>query len=158
MPAETLEYSPTKEQMSFAQHFLHLGFTNNMFLGILLDTKSYADFDALKDAAFFLERPDPINLMQPDQMEKRDPNINKALVAQYVSDTFDYVISALGTLTDEQLAGGEHREKPWFLKGHTNLDLILRGEGHTTHHRAQAIVYLRLKGIQPPGYSKYNTL
>lgn len=158
MPAETLEYSPTKEQMSFAQHFLHLGFTNNMFLGILLDTNTYPDFNALKNAAFFLERPDPINLMQPDTMEKRDAETNKSLVAKYVADTFDYVIAGIDKLTDTKLAVGEQREKPWFLEGHSNLDLILRGEGHTTHHRAQAIVYLRLKGIQPPGYSTYNTL
>lgn len=158
MPAESLEYSPTAEQMSFAQHFLHLGFTNNMFLGILQDTKTYPDFNALMEAGFFLERPDPINLMQPDRLAKRDAEVNKTMVATYVSDTFDYVIDSLGSLSDEQLSRGGTKVKPWFLAGHTNLDLILRGEAHTTHHRAQAIVYLRLKGIQPPGYSKYNTL
>ncbi|MEY8021799.1 DinB family protein [Muriicola sp. SD30] len=158
MPAESLEYSPTEQQMSFAQHFLHLGFTNNMFLGILLDKNTYPDFEAMMKADFFLDRPDAVNLMQPDRLEKREAEINKALVAKYVADTFDYVITGIGTLTDEMLAGGEQREKPWFLEGHSRLDLILRGEGHTTHHRAQAIVYLRLKGIQPPGYSKYNTL
>ncbi|MBT8178508.1 MAG: DinB family protein [Eudoraea sp.] len=158
MPAESLEFSPTAEQMSFAQHFLHLGFTNNMFLGILLDTKTYPDYEALTKADFWLERPDPINLMQPDKLQQRDATVNKTLVAKYVSDTFDYAIAGISTLTDGRLAKGEQQVKPWYLEGHTNLDLILRGEGHTTHHRAQAIVYLRLKGIQPPGYSKFNTL
>lgn len=158
MPAESLEFSPTAEQMSFAQHFLHLGFTNNMFLGILLDTKTYPDYEALMKADFWLELPDPISLMQPDKLQQRDAATNKALVAKYVTETFDYAIAGLSTLSDGLLARGEQRVKPWYLEGHTNLDLILRGEGHTTHHRAQAIVYLRLKGIQPPGYSKFNTL
>ena len=92
MPAADLEYSPSKEQMTFAQHFMHLGYTNNAFIGVLVDAKTYPDYDALKDAPFFLERPDPINLFQPDFLMQRDAKLNKALVANYVIDTFDYVI------------------------------------------------------------------
>lgn len=158
MPENKLEFRPTEEQMSFAQHFMHLGYTNNMFIGVLMDSKIYLDYEALKDAEFFLERPDPINLFQPDVLEKRDAKENKALVSKYLTETFDYVISSLAKLEDSSLAKGEEKEKPWYLKGHTNLDLILRGESHTAHHRAQAITYLRMNGIQPPGYSKNNTL
>ena len=158
MPAEDLEYAPTEAQLSFAQHFLHIGYTNNMYMGILLDTETYADFNALQNAPFFLERPDPINLFQPDQLQKRDPETNKALVLNYLSATFDYVISSLNTLNDENLTQGTAKVKPGFLSGHTNLDLILRGETHTTHHRAQAIGYLRMKGIRPPKYTPYNKL
>ena len=158
MPGEKLEYRPTEEQMSFAQHFMHLGFTNNSFIGVLLDPKSYADFDALMEADFFLDRPDPVNLFEPDVMQERSPEQNMDMVSKYVSDTFDYVISGLDTLSDSVLGRGTNRVKPWFLEGHSNLDLILRSEAHTAHHRAQAICYLRLNGIRPPGYSRYNTL
>ena len=156
MPEDSLEFSPTKEQMSFAQHFLHLGYTNNSFIGILIDSKTYPDYDALKEAKFFIERPDPINLFQPDKLKKRDSKKNKELVADYVVDTFDYVISSLNKVSDEVLSRGENKEKPWYLEGHSNLDLILRSESHTAHHRAQAISYLRMNGIRPPGYSKNN--
>ena len=156
MPEDSLEFSPTKEQMSFAQHFLHLGYTNNSFIGILVDSKTYPDYDALKEAKFFIERPDPINLFQPDKLKKRDSKKNKELVADYVVDTFDYVISSLNKVSDEVLSRGENKEKPWYLEGHSNLDLILRSESHTAHHRAQAISYLRMNGIRPPGYSKNN--
>lgn len=54
------------------------------------------------------------------------------------------------------LTKGENKVKPEFLSGHTNLDLILRGESHTAHHRAQAIGYLRMKSIRPPGYTVNN--
>lgn len=158
MPEELLEYSPTEVQLSFVQHFLHIGFTNNSFIGVLMDETTYPDFDAMMKSEFFLERPDPINLFQPDTLEKRDAKTNKEMVSKYVADTFDYVISSLENLSDEILTKGLHKEKPWYLEGHTNLDLILRGESHSAHHRAQAICYLRMNGIQPPGYSKSNTL
>lgn len=156
MPEDNLEYSPSKEQMSFAQHFMHIGFTNNAFIGILIDSKTYPDFDTLKEAEFFLEPTDPINLFQPDYLQKRDSKINKALVSKYLVDTFDYVISSMDKISDEILTKGINKVKPWYLEGHSNLDLILRSESHTAHHRAQAICYLRMNGIRPPGYSKNN--
>jgi len=158
MPEDKLEFSPSMAQMSFAQHFLHLGFTNNTFIGILIDAKTYPDFNALKNAEFLLELSDPINIFQPDALAKRGSKENKALVSEYVTATFDYVISSLTTLSDAALASGIEKEKPWYLEGHSNLDMILRSESHTAHHRAQAICYLRMNGIQPPGYSKNNTL
>lgn len=157
MPEANLEFSPSKEQMSFAQHFMHLGFTNNAFIGILIDSKTYPDFDTLMEAKFFLERPDPISLFQPGNLKKRDSKKNKALVSKYVEDTFDYVILSLDKVSDEILTRGENKEKPWYLEGHSNMDLILRSESHTAHHRAQAICYLRMNGIRPPGYSRNNT-
>lgn len=156
MPEDKLEYTPVGEQMSFAQHFMHLGLINNFYMGILMDSKTYPDFDALIKAKFLIERPDPISLFQQDYLTKRDPKTNKALVSHYVVATFDYVISSLAKVNDASLTKGEHKEKPEFLSGHTNLDLILRGESHTAHHRAQAITYLRMNGIRPPGYTVNN--
>ena len=80
------------------------------------------------------------------------------MVTNHLADTFDFVISSLGKINDEVLTQGENKVKPWYLEGHSNLDLILRGETHTAHHRAQTIAYLRMNGIRPPGYSTYNTL
>jgi hypothetical protein len=36
---------------------------------------------------------------------------------------------------------------------HTGTDLCLRAYTHTAHHRGQAIVYLRVKGIAPPTWA-----
>jgi uncharacterized damage-inducible protein DinB len=158
MPIEDLEFRPSPEQMSFAQHFLHIGYTNNMFLGVLKDEKTYADFNALKDAAFFLDLPDPISVFNADTLQKRSPEENKALILAYLNETYDYVLTNLKGLKDNFLKQGKDKVKPWYLERHTHLDLILRAENHTVHHRAQAVSYLRIKGIQPPGYSKHNTL
>ncbi|UWX53633.1 DinB family protein [Maribacter litopenaei] len=73
MPVEHLEFRPSPEQMSFAQHFLHIGFTNNMFIGVLMDTNTYADFNALQEASFFLDRPDEVSLFNADSMQERSP-------------------------------------------------------------------------------------
>ena len=69
MPAAMIEYSPTEDQMSFSQHFMHFSLINNFYIGILMDTKSYPDFNALIKANFLVERSD--NLM------KRPPETNK---------------------------------------------------------------------------------
>lgn len=158
MPVEDFEFRPSPEQMSFAQHFLHIGYTNNMFLGVLKDEKTYADFNALKDAPFFFDLPDPVSVFNADSLQKRSPEVNKALIVAYLNETHDYVLANLKGLKDEFLKEGREKVKPWYLEGHTHLDLILRAENHTVHHRAQAVSYLRMKGIQPPGYSKHNTL
>ena len=156
MPADHLEFTPSRDQMSFAQHFMHLGFINVSYLGIVVDPKTYPDFYAHMEAEFLIQPPDQINLFQPDYLKKRNPKTNKELVSKYVADTFDYVISSLGNLSDKMLTEGEKKEKPEYLSGHSNLDLILRGESHTAHHRAQAISYLRMNEIRPPLYSLYN--
>lgn len=158
MPEDSIEFAPTEEQMTFAQHFMHLCFINNMYMGILLDSRTYSGFDTLMEADFFIDRPDPLNLFQPDKLAKRNTAVNKAQISQYIKDTFEYVISSLNQVSDAQLSQGADKIKPEFLANHTNLDLIIRGESHTAHHRAQAISYLRMKGIRPPGYTVNNTL
>ncbi|MBC3759675.1 DinB family protein [Hyunsoonleella sp. SJ7] len=158
MPQEAIEYSPNIEQMSFAQHFMHIGFTNNSFIGVLMDKQTYPDFEGLLKADFFIDRPDGVSLFHPDFMKTKGSKAKKGLVKKYLEDTFDYVISSLSKLDDDTLKRGAAKEKPWYLQGHTHLDLVLRAENHTSHHRAQAIGYLRLNGIRPPGYSKHNTL
>lgn len=158
MPTDQLEYRPLANQMSFAQHFIHIGYINNSFIGVLIDAKTYPDFEALRGASFFIKRPDPVHLFEPDSLKKRTPAINQKLVRDYVVKTYDFVITSLENLNDQDLIIGEEKEKPWYLGGHTNLDLILRGESHTAHHRAQAILYLKMKGIIAPEYSKHNTL
>ncbi|WP_435625796.1 DinB family protein [Flagellimonas sp.] len=157
MPAETIEFRPTEEQFSFAQHFLHLGFINVTYFGILVDSKTYKDFYALMEADFLIQPPDAINVFQPDTLQKRDPTENKEIIRNYLTKTYAYVLSSLAKVKDSDLPLGKEKEKPSYLSGHTNLDLIIRGESHTAHHRAQAIAYLRMNGIRPPGYTVNNT-
>ena len=44
MPEDDIEYSPSEDQMSFAQHFMHLGLINNFYIGILSDFQDLQRF------------------------------------------------------------------------------------------------------------------
>jgi len=78
---------------------------------------------------------------KPDKMDK-------AAVIKMLSDSFDYVIKSVQGLTPEQLS-----QVIDFGEGKmSGIDAIMLGLDHTTHHRAQCIVYLRVKGIKPTNY------
>ena len=68
-PEHNIEYVPSEDQMSFAQHFMHLGLINNFYIGILIDSKTSKDFDALIHAKFLVARPDQINLIKQDYLK-----------------------------------------------------------------------------------------
>jgi uncharacterized damage-inducible protein DinB len=66
----------------------------------------------------------------------------------FVKESFDRASERIGTLTSEQL------EKIYKTGegSQSGLDLLLGLLDHTTHHRASAEMYLRIKGITPPEY------
>lgn len=84
--------------------------------------------------------------------ERRQPiaprQLDKEAAIQRLTAAYDYGASALESLADAdadrvvQSAGGQRSKRDIFL-------LVL---DHCTHHRGQAVVYLRLKGIVPPPY------
>ena len=69
---------------------------------------------------------------------------DKATVIAYLRDRFDYCIAALDRITTSQLDQS--------LPGVGGRDALLNMYMHVAHHRGQAVVYLRLKGITPPDY------
>jgi uncharacterized damage-inducible protein DinB len=78
---------------------------------------------------------------KPDKMDK-------ATVVKLVGDSYDYVIKSIGSLTPEQLHAELHLEGTTM----TGYEALLFAADHTTHHRGQCIVYLRVKGIKPADY------
>jgi hypothetical protein len=152
MPAAHIEFHPTETQMTFAQHFIHLSFFNNFFLGFMMDKSGFTDFENVFKGDYLLKRPDEIDLFNQAYLTKRSNENNKNIVKEYLTETFDFAIETLSKIEDKALSQGKDKPKPGFLEGHSNLDMILRGEMHTAHHRAQAVVYLRLKEINPPGF------
>lgn len=123
MPVEGYDFKPTAEQMSFAEQIIHL--SNN------------------------------INWLATDYLgaEKPEPTPNKA------ATTKDEVIGILedalnrGAIAIRQTEAAGLEEKSDFFAGPmTKRQIITLMNDHLTHHRAQIIVYLRLKGITPPRY------
>ncbi len=67
---------------------------------------------------------------------------------KFLSDSFDYCSAVIPNLTDEQL-NKVHNSPDGRLPGR---EILLAMYIHVAHHRGQAEIYLRDKGIRPPSY------
>jgi len=72
----------------------------------------------------------------------------KDAVVKFLSDSFDYCAAVIPNLTDEQL-NKTHNSPDGKLLGR---EILLALYVHVAHHRGQAEIYLRDKGIRPPSY------
>ena len=77
---------------------------------------------------------------KPASMSKKD-------VMAFVRQSFDRNIAVVSKLTPAQISMSYS-----FGSSMTGLELLMFALDHTTHHRAQAEMYLRAKGIKPADY------
>jgi uncharacterized damage-inducible protein DinB len=69
-------------------------------------------------------------------------------VVKFLSDSFEYCVGVIPKLTEAQLAAA-HDSPDGHLPGR---EILLAMYVHVAHHRGQAEIYLRDKGIRPPSY------
>lgn len=72
----------------------------------------------------------------------------KDAVVKLLSDSFAYCAEVISNLTDAQLSVS-HDSPDGHLPGR---EVLLALYVHVAHHRGQAEIYLRDKGIRPPSY------
>jgi uncharacterized damage-inducible protein DinB len=72
----------------------------------------------------------------------------KATATKNLTTAYDYCIDGLKEMTDADLQTKVKRGKSEVTK----FELFWGGFTHAAHHRGQAEVYLRLKGVTPPQY------
>ncbi len=72
----------------------------------------------------------------------------KAAVIKRLNESFDAFAAGMSSLTAEQLKKS-YKTPDGTMSG---LEAIQFAMDHTTHHRGQCIVYLRVKGIKPADY------
>jgi len=72
----------------------------------------------------------------------------KDSVVKFLSDSFEYCSGIISNLTDAQLSAS-HDSPDGHLPGR---EVLLAMYVHVAHHRGQAEIYLRDKGIKPPSY------
>ncbi len=124
MPAESYRFKPDPEQMSFGELMFHIAFSNALRFAQVGETKS--------------------GLSKP-------PNLDKPAALQWLNDSFDYCEKVFDGLTQAQL--DKMFRVDWHGLPETTGREVLTGMfTHTAHHRGQAEVYLRVKGIKPPIY------
>jgi uncharacterized damage-inducible protein DinB len=123
---EVIAFKPTPEMRSFAGQMLHLSDDNIGFAALASGKKSPSNFGDLEKAI--------------DQYK------TKAALTKAVSDSYDFVIASLKDLDDAKL----NETIKVFRWNATREMTYYKAFEHQTHHRGQATVYLRLKGIKPP--------
>ncbi len=130
MPADQYGFRPVPVELSFGQIMIQIGSAN---IGACATASGMA-------------RPEiPAKLTAAYKDEKID--VDKDTAVKFLADTFDFCNQAVASMTPEKLdamVGGTRKM--------TGFEWLWAYFTHTAHHRGQAEVYLRVKGIQPPPY------
>jgi len=82
------------------------------------------------------------------QAPNRPSPTDKDGIVKFLSSSFDYCSTVIPNLTDEQVSKA-HDSPDGRMPGR---EVLLALYVHVAHHRGQAEVYLRDKGITPPSY------
>jgi uncharacterized damage-inducible protein DinB len=133
MPADGYNFRPTPEEMSFGELMAHIA---------AADRGACANASGLTPPAL----PAKISAWAKDSIKV---DVDKETAVPFLKDTFEFCSKAITEMPasrestvvgppNRNLTGGE-----WLWSYFT----------HTAHHRGQAEVYLRLKGIKPPDYT-----
>ena len=130
MPADGYSFKPVPAELSFGQLMVQI---------------AAANVGACSLASGMERLPVPQELSAALKDEKI--TVDKAAATKYLRETFDYCNKAVASMTPEKLdavVGGNRKM--------TGFDWLWAYFTHTAHHRGQAEVYLRVKGIEPPTY------
>jgi uncharacterized damage-inducible protein DinB len=131
MPADSYSFRPVPEELSFGQLVIQI---------------AVANVGACAMASGQPRPPVPEALSAALKDEKI--NADKATAMKYLGDTFKFCNDAVASITPEKLDAvvGASRKMSGF-------EWLWAYFTHTAHHRGQAEVYLRVKGIKPPDYT-----
>jgi len=126
MPAGSYSFKPVPEELSFGQLIVQVSAAN---------LSACANASGMKRPAI------------PAGIDPEDANVGKDLALKFLTDSFDFCNQAVASMTPEKLDAvvGASRKM-------TGFEWLWAYFTHTAHHRGQAEVYLRLKGIVPPTY------
>lgn len=122
MPPEQYTFRPDPGSMTFGELMSHIAATNYAFCAGLQDS----------------------NAPQTPSPSDKD----KDAVVKFLSASFEFCSAVIPNLTEEQLSR-VHNSPDGRLPGR---EVLLALFVHVAHHRGQAEIYLRDKGIKPPSY------
>ncbi len=124
MPDEHLAFRPTPDVWTFSQELTHLADGNLLIAAPLRGDKL-------------------VYVGDPRQLDR-------VALEKHLRDSYDYVSVAFDRLKSD----ADAEAMVQFFDDRISMrDLCYRLLDHATHHRSQALVYLRLKGIVPPPYA-----
>jgi len=125
MPEDGYGFKPTPEIRSFAQQMLHLADANFYF------------------ASSASGKASPMGKTSAEKTIAQ----TKEATTKAVMESYDFVIASLQGMSAAQL------DEMGSVEGKSIPKANIFGKAfeHQTHHRGQCTIYLRLKGITPPG-------
>lgn len=124
MPEEGMNFKPTPDIRTFAEQMLHM---SQGTIGLIVSGTGATP------------------IFQGKSLEKMDVLKTKSALTQVVMQAYDFAIESIRNLDASKLnnivkrGNYEVSQYAWLNKAFE----------HQTHHRAQATIYLRLKGIKP---------
>jgi len=125
MPEEFYAYRPTEEVFTFGEQMTHIiGNLRRLCSRMIKAEKNTLDYD---------------------YWVKNTNERTKQEILDELNQSFDYVAEALENINEAQL-----NEMVQFQIEQPRKDIFHVMRNHATHHRAQCVMYLRLKGITPP--------
>jgi len=130
MPSDKFTYSPNDELRTFAQQFLHL---SQGLIGLSSNGTGA----------------DPI--FKGENLEANEDYHTKAEVQRIVTESYDFAIQSIKEMDAETLT--EIVKRGQFEV--TRLGWVNKALEHNTHHKGQAVIYLRMNGITPPQYQLF---
>ncbi len=137
MPDRLYTYRPSDSVRTFGEQMAHIGMSNQMILN-----KFIKGIDLNMDPA------------ESKKMEQK-VGANKAECINLLKISFDNAIDQLESMDDaalqETFVFVFSPDKPELTKQEGFMFL----RDHITHHRGQAIIYLRMRGFIPPQYRAF---
>ncbi len=125
MPADGVAYKPNADVRSFAEQMLHI---------------------AMANFAFASSASGKANPYKDKNLEKTPEFATKEALDKVVMESYDFVIAALQGTNEAQM--GEKVKV--FGMDLARDQAYSKAFEHQTHHRGQATLYLRMKGVTPP--------
>jgi uncharacterized damage-inducible protein DinB len=130
MPEADFSFKPTDDVRTFAEQFLHI---SQGLIG-LSSNGTGAD-----------------RLFGKENLEQNESYKSKSEVIRILTESYDYVIASVKEMDpatfDEVVQRGQFNV--------TRIGWVNKALEHATHHKGQAAVYLRLKGITPPQFQLF---
>ncbi len=131
MPAESYDFRPNPEEMSFGQLMVHI---------------ASADLNACTNASGLTKPAVPPKIAE----FAKDPKlgVDRETAISFLTDSFEFCNKAVAGMSADRMntvVGPPARNL-------TGFEWLWAYFTHTAHHRGQAEVYLRTKGIKPPDY------
>jgi len=125
MPEDGMNFKPTPDVRSFAEQMLHM---SQGTIGLIVSGTGATP------------------IFQGKSLEKMEELKTKTALTQLVMQAYDFAIESIRSLDAANLSNIVKRGNYTV----TQYGWLNKAFEHQTHHRAQATVYLRLKGIKPP--------